>query len=258
MELLNITRCCTPALPSAYADALSYYEAICKLQAAVNEVISTLNSYTPVTIEWVKDYVDTIVNPLIVEIRAVESNVDAKLANQNAYIMTELTNTVEFVNTILENYLSQSKAYTDEQIKILNEKINDVSINGVYVYNPLKGYWTSVNVAIQDIYEAARIYGLTCSEYSSLDYTCEEFDNKYYTSLEWDFYAKDLLYSYLKRIISPITGELVTCQEMANQLAGLHQNGITAKNYDALELTAETYDNKQITAYNYDFYGLAA
>lgn len=64
MDFLNVVRCCTPALPSAYADALSYYEALCKLQGAINEVIQTLNTYTPVTEDWVKDYVASQLNSI--------------------------------------------------------------------------------------------------------------------------------------------------------------------------------------------------
>lgn len=45
MDFLNVVRCCTPALPSAYADALSYYDALCKLQGTINECINTLNGY---------------------------------------------------------------------------------------------------------------------------------------------------------------------------------------------------------------------
>lgn len=45
MDFLNVVRCCTPALPSAYADALSYYDALCKLQGAINECINILNGY---------------------------------------------------------------------------------------------------------------------------------------------------------------------------------------------------------------------
>lgn len=78
MDFLNVVRCCTPALPSAYADALSYYDALCKLQGAINEVIATLNTYTPVTEEWVKNYVTEQLNSIIKDIEDFESSVDGK------------------------------------------------------------------------------------------------------------------------------------------------------------------------------------
>ena len=86
MDFLNVVRCCTPALPSAYADALSYYEALCKLQGAINEVIATLNTYTPVTEEWVKNYVTEQLNSIIKDIEDFESSVDGKIDNlENQY-----------------------------------------------------------------------------------------------------------------------------------------------------------------------------
>lgn len=78
MDFLNVVRCCTPALPSAYADALSYYDALCKLQGAINEVIATLNTYTPVTEEWVKNYVTEQLNSISKEIDEFERSVNGK------------------------------------------------------------------------------------------------------------------------------------------------------------------------------------
>ena len=83
MDFLNVVRCCTPALPSAYADALSYYDALCKLQGAINEVIQTLNTYTPVTEDWVKDYVASQLNNIITDIEDFENSVDGKINMRN-------------------------------------------------------------------------------------------------------------------------------------------------------------------------------
>jgi hypothetical protein len=38
-----IKMCCTPILPTAYADSLSYYEEICKLTEKMNEIIADIN-----------------------------------------------------------------------------------------------------------------------------------------------------------------------------------------------------------------------
>lgn len=38
-----IKMCCTPILPTAYADSLSYYEEICKLTEKMNELIIDIN-----------------------------------------------------------------------------------------------------------------------------------------------------------------------------------------------------------------------
>ena len=38
-----IKMCCTPILPTAYSDALSYYEEICKLNEKMTEIIADIN-----------------------------------------------------------------------------------------------------------------------------------------------------------------------------------------------------------------------
>lgn len=38
-----IKMCCTPIIPAAYGDALSYYEEICKLTEKMNEIIADIN-----------------------------------------------------------------------------------------------------------------------------------------------------------------------------------------------------------------------
>ena len=57
---------------------------------------------------------------------------------------------------------------------------------------------------------------------------------------------------------SPLTGDVVTVQQALNELAGLHQSGISAGDFDALELTAQGFDAKDLTAYEFDYAGIPA
>ena len=57
---------------------------------------------------------------------------------------------------------------------------------------------------------------------------------------------------------SPISGDVITVQQALNELAGLHQGGISAGSFDALELTAQGFDSKKLTAYNFDYSGIPA
>lgn len=43
-----IKMCCTPILPTAYGDALSYYEEICKLTEKMNEIIADIMIILPI------------------------------------------------------------------------------------------------------------------------------------------------------------------------------------------------------------------
>lgn len=57
---------------------------------------------------------------------------------------------------------------------------------------------------------------------------------------------------------SPISGSIVTVQEALNELASLHQAGLTAQEFDSLLLTAQMFDNKNLTAYDFDYTGVTA
>lgn len=56
-------------------------------------------------------------------------------------------------------------------------------------------------------------------------------------------------------VIDPTTGLLSPLQDVINNIAGTGRDGLTATEYDALELTATTYDGYAITAFDYDYHG---
>lgn len=56
-------------------------------------------------------------------------------------------------------------------------------------------------------------------------------------------------------LIDPTTGELSPLQDVIDNIAGVGRDGLTATEYDTLELTATTYDGYEISAYDYDYHG---
>ena len=56
-------------------------------------------------------------------------------------------------------------------------------------------------------------------------------------------------------LIDPTTGVLSPLQDVINNIAGVGRDGLTATEYDTLELTATTYDGYAISAYDYDYHG---
>lgn len=53
-----------------------------------------------------------------------------------------------------------------------------------------------------------------------------------------------------------MTGEMTSTQTIVNDLAGLHQNNLTAGAFDALALTCSSFDALSLSAFSYDFTGL--
>ena len=58
---------CTPVLPTAYGDALSYYEEICKLAEKTNEIIKDIN-------DNLSTYIDTYFNGIMINAVYDEEN----------------------------------------------------------------------------------------------------------------------------------------------------------------------------------------
>lgn len=128
----------------------------------------------------------------------------------------------------------------------------------VQVYNPYRGEVTDIQVAINDLYEIVRIWGLTAAQYDSLQLTASEYDALELTAQMYDTIGYRLLFkdpSYY--MISPFSGEWVLVSEVVMDLSDLHRNALTATAYDVLALDADTYDAKELTAYNYDWNGAA-
>lgn len=58
---------CTPILPTAYGDALSYYEEVCKLVEKTNEIINYIN-------DNLANYIDNYFNGIMVNAVYDEEN----------------------------------------------------------------------------------------------------------------------------------------------------------------------------------------
>lgn len=161
-------------------------------------------------------------------------------------------------------YDDANREYLIEYIEArLNEFIQDIpDLTTINVYNPVRGYITSIQDAINDLYNQSRAEALTALEYDSLGLTAAEYDALQLTAWEYDNWGKTLIQNsgYYKNpwhyMTSPFTGEYVRLEIVINELASLHKSdALTASEYDALDITAAYYDGLDLTAYQYDWNG---
>lgn len=255
MDFLNVVRCCTPALPSAYADALSYYDALCKLQGTINEVIQTFNTYTPVTEDWVKDYVASQLNNIITDIEDFENSVDGKitdLENQYAQFTQEINNRIlEIIETVNNN----DQIFYNYIITVVNQKLEDV-INRLsdetIINNPVYNKMDSLKNTLNMMYEGIRQSGITAYEYANLGLTATKYKAYNVSAFDYATASRFIWHELIYGVYSAITGAFTSIQQAMNDLTQqLRTNGLTANEYKALDLTADAYTSKKWTAYNY-------
>ena len=128
----------------------------------------------------------------------------------------------------------------------------------IYVISPVSGRKTTVQNALNEIYEATALNALTALEYEQIGVSAANYDNRMISANDYDrksrfIFLKELYFS----AISPFTGLKETCCDIVNEIVKYLKTdkAITATDYDALSLSASDYDNKNITAYNYDWNG---
>jgi hypothetical protein len=254
MDFLNVVRCCTPALPSAYADALSYYDA---LQGAINEVIATLSTYTPVTEEWVKNYVTeqlTLINKEIDEFEhSVNGEID-NLKNQYAQFTQEINDKIiNLIDTVDKN----NELFYNYIIMVVNQKLSEV-VNRLgdetIINNPVYNKLDSLKNTLNMMYEGIRQSGITAYEYANLGLTATKYKVYNVSAFNYATAARFIWHKLIYGVYSAITGVFTSVQQAMNELTQqLRTNGLTANEYKALDLTATAYLAKDWTAYIYSW-----
>ena len=258
--------CCD--VPSVYSNKQSYYECLCYIGYKVNECINAINGftnayqqYTDEKVAELKAYVDGLNTDIYNHITEVEKNIrkdmndkDTELDEKINKVQTQLLDKIGTLNILIYDLNTETRAHIDTEVKKLYDYINDYVPNNMEVLNPVKGYRTSLNKALADMYDNLRYYALTCNEFDSLNLSCTEFDSLSINCTEFDLYgAKRFRVDSNLYMHSPFTGKYVFYQDVINQLAELHfNNPITASEFDALLLTVTAFEAKALSAYTFD------
>lgn len=232
----------------AEEQAQAFAEQTAKLDLAIQQMKDEVNEEI---VKLRKDVNDAIAD-FQTQFNQLKASVEAEITQLRILINQEIVR----LNETLEVNNQYIRQYVEDR---LDQFINDfpTMIDLVPVYNPVRGTTTSLQQAINDLYDVARVYGLTAEQYDSLGLTAETYDGYELTAMEYDQYG------YIKLgypdenwyMISPFTGQYTKVKNVVMDLAHFHMVGLTAEEYDALELEAEVYDLKEITAFDYDWFG---
>lgn len=258
--------CCD--IPSVYSNKQSYYECLCYIGYKVNECIDTINGftdaykqYTDEKVSELKTYIDGLNRDIYNHITEVETNIrhdmdtrDNELDEKINKVQTNLLDKISALNILIYDLNDETRAHIDTEVKKLYDYINDYVPNNMEVLNPVRGYRTSLNQALADIYDNLRYYALTCNEFDSLNLTCTEFDGLSINCTEFDLYgAKKFRVDSNLYMHDPFTGKYVFYQDVIYKLAELHfNNPITVSEFDALLLTVTAFQSKALSAYTFD------
>lgn len=251
---------------------IDYNEAIDRLTAVENEIDSfeaqITQAFDDLAAEQERKFEEQTAR-LDASIAAFRREMDAAMAQFRTDI-ENLKRSVEMEIVQLKNEINRAIINLNNQLAANNEYIYNYvenrldefiehfpSLINLPVYNPVRGATTGLQEAINDLYEVACVNGLTAFQYDSLGLTAKEYDDYNLTALQFDTKGYILL-GYPDEnwyMISPFTGQYVKVKDVVMDLAHFHMEGLTAQEYDNLDLTAEEYDDKNITAFDFDWFG---
>lgn len=270
---------CQKILPLSYDDSLSYYETLCRFADKVNELIERLNLYQ----EEYRDYVDEQVSFLKTYIdeqdNATKTVLEIKMENLKNETERQMNELKLKLQETLDGVNNKLAEYSESLVRLYDFVVSDQNRQDIYfknvleefyhkiwslidqytniIYNPTNGQLTTVEQAINDIWNILRYQAMNCIEFEWLGYSCEKWDSIGYSALDFDLYSG---VKYGKRIcdcwmINPYTGEKSLVTDVIYTLIGMRAEGLTTEQYDAKNLTASRFESTNITAYDFDFQG---
>ena len=170
-------------------DALTDYQLMCKIFKYLDDEIKKVdNKYSGLyevvaTLEEdFETFKKTIENEIIAFKNEILTSVDSRLDQQYARVLS-----------ILNQYQVVFYAYVDNQISEVNQRIDDVEVGAISIYNPLTGLVEPITKVIDDLYNSLSYNAITCTEYDGLELTATTYDGYMITASNFDLNAKSIL-----------------------------------------------------------------
>lgn len=182
-----------------YQDNLTYVEYLLGVLKKMNEIIVQVKSNT----SFIEDYdgrieaVEREIATLVKEIQNFENQVNTNFAN----LEEELINTINLrlaeirseLLALIAVYRAEAKAYTDTQIALVEQEIQNILLGQIIIHDPTTGFESDLQTVINNIYDSTREEALTATEYDALELTATTYDGYEITAFNYDQYGKTIL-----------------------------------------------------------------
>lgn len=193
-------------------DAITTYQFMCKIVEYLNEVIYNQkildenNEEIVKLVQELKAYVDEYLEDLTdikQEIATIEENLTSlgekvdenttDIANLDTKIDSEISSLKSYTDNIVNTNYNTLKEYVDFQDSVLDEKIDNIQIGAINVYDPTTGLLSPLQIVINNLYQIGNKDGLTAGEFDALELTASGFDAYQITAYEFDSQGKIIL-----------------------------------------------------------------
>lgn len=170
--------------PFVYDDEESFLEMLRKFYQYLHELTKATKDLS--------DEVEAVRN----DMNDLEGTVNAKLEQINEILVEYDLKIDRIENEIylfINNQIVNLRSYVDSQDNLLNEKIRQIEIGNISLYDPSTGLYSPLQTVIDNIYDMNRANALTASEYDALDLTATAYDAYELSARDYDVNGKSLL-----------------------------------------------------------------
>lgn len=243
----------------AIANEINTFES--EVTSKFNTLEASLNNKVDTAIADMKQEVTEQITDLEKEVEEFKTYIDTQYAKFEARVNTLITTQMELIDTKFNSLESELRGYIYSELQKVIDEIPEITT--VTIISPLTGQLTDIQTVIYQLYDAFRIYALTCDEFDALGMTCDELDHievegipRGLTAYEWDFLAKNLIGQGKKGFVNNyLTGELVPLQVNVDiNNAMIKQSGCyECSEFDSVGGTVDAIDAVGITALAWDW-----
>lgn len=159
------------------------------------EMLRKFYKYLHELTEASKEMSDDIIE-LRTEVNNFEDEINEEIQRIND-ILVEYDIKIERVRNELRVYVNDQIAnlrnYVDSEDALLNERIRQIEIGNIKVYDPTTGLLSPIQIVIDNLYDMGRSNALTALEYDALALSATAYDGYALTARDYDVNGKTLL-----------------------------------------------------------------
>lgn len=130
------------------------------------------------------------------DMTSLEDEINQKIEKINE-LLAEYDLKIDRVANELRVYVDDKivnlKNYVDTQDSILDNRITQIEIGDIDIYDPTTGLLSPLQTVIDNLYDMNRDNAITASEYDNLELSASVYDAYDLTAREYDINAKSLL-----------------------------------------------------------------
>lgn len=220
-------------------------QGLAKMQEQLNAAIAEMERKINDTIEEVEQNVDEKINEINGKMESLEVLVNDKIIEIN-----------EIIDQLKRTY-ADIKNYVDREVDFLHHWVKayiaEAEKTWPWLIDPVDGNVEDMQTILYHMYNYFGD-GIPVIEFDGLQITAEMMDSKNIEAVELDRYGRKIFDEFKHfMMLSPFTGILAPIRDVVLDLARLHQNAVTAQEFDNGDLDVEMFDEKNVRAYDFDW-----